>query len=102
MDKRQNHVRKERGMFPGEEGKGKNLSEKRSHLAGLAVGNELEVTIEELGKQGDGIAHAEGCTIIVPNTTVNEKVKVKVEKILTPTSVKAKRLGEIDKTKLFR
>ncbi len=95
-------VRKERSSFAGEKGKGKNSSEKRGHLAGLAVGNEVDVIIDEIGKQGDGIAHAEGCTIIVPNATLQEKLKVKVEKIISATTVRAKRLGEMKKTKLFR
>ena len=102
MNKGENYVRKERASFVGEGKSSKNSSQRRSHLPVFAIGNEVEVTITEIGKQGDGVGYADGCTIIIPNTTLNEKVKVKIEKTISNTTFKAKRLGEINKTKIFR
>jgi predicted RNA-binding protein with TRAM domain len=102
MDKKENYVRKERASFVGENKSCKNSSQRRSMLPVFAIGNELDVTITETGKQGDGIAYAEECTIIVPNTSLNEKVKVKIEKIINNNTFKAKRLGETDKINEYR
>lgn len=102
MDNKGNYVRKERANFVGEGKSSKNSSQRRSHLPAFVVGNELDLTITEIGKQGDGIGHMGGSTIIVPNTTLNENVKVKIEKVVSATAFKAKRLGEMNKTKIFR
>ncbi|MBS3137903.1 TRAM domain-containing protein [Candidatus Woesearchaeota archaeon] len=102
MNNRENYVRKERASFVGEGKSSKNSSQRRSHLPVFAVGNDIEVTIKEIGKQGDGIGYTDGCTIIVPNANINETVKVKIEKAINTNTFKAKRLGEINKTKVFR
>lgn len=40
-----------------------------------------DVTIESIGKNGDGIAKVEGFVIIVPETQIGERVKVQVNAI---------------------
>ena len=48
------------------------------------------VEIEDLGKQGDGIARVErGYVIIVPDTTVGERVKVEVSEVKSNFAVGA-------------
>ena len=41
-------------------------------------GETYEVTIENIGEKGDGIAKVDGYVIIVPKTQKGERVKVKV------------------------
>ena len=41
-------------------------------------GETYEVTIENMGEKGDGIAKVDGYVIIVPKTQKGERVKVKV------------------------
>ncbi|WP_224337466.1 TRAM domain-containing protein [Haloprofundus halobius] len=46
------------------------------------VGERRTVDIESLGEQGDGIARVErGYVVIVPDTEVNERVTVEIEKV---------------------
>ncbi|KTG11605.1 deoxyribonuclease [Haloprofundus marisrubri] len=48
----------------------------------VEVGEERTVDIEGLGEQGDGIARVErGYVVIVPDTEVNERVTVEIEKV---------------------
>ncbi len=46
--------------------------------APVKVGERREVTIEDTAKQGDGIARVEGFVIFVPNTKVNDQVKIEI------------------------
>ncbi len=50
--------------------------------APVKVGDELDVTIEVIGNKGDGIAKIQGFTIFVPNTKVDERVKIKITSVL--------------------
>ncbi|WP_292460455.1 TRAM domain-containing protein [Methanothermococcus sp.] len=50
----------------------------------VVEGKEYDVTIEDVGRGGDGIARIEGFVIFVPNTTKGETLTVKI------TSVKQK------------
>lgn len=50
--------------------------------APVREGEELDVTIEAIGDKGDGIAKKDGFVLVVPNTQVNETVRVKVTKVL--------------------
>ena len=56
-------------------------SEKREHVSTLQKGNDFDVTIEEMGHNGDGIAKIEGFTVFVKNTKLGEKVKIKIKKV---------------------
>jgi len=53
-------------------------SSRPSKDAPVKVGEERDVTIEDTAKQGDGIARVEGFVIFVPNTKVNDHVKIKI------------------------
>ena len=48
----------------------------------VEVGETYEVTIEDIAKEGDGIARVKGFVIFVPNTVVGEDVSIKVSKIM--------------------
>ena len=41
-------------------------------------GEEYEVTIETVGRKGDGIAKVRNFIVFVPNTKAGDKVKVKI------------------------
>ena len=54
----------------------------------VSVGEEYIVTIEEMGKQGVGVAKLRGLTILVKNTNPGDKVMIRITKI-TPSSAMA-------------
>ncbi len=59
-----------------------NQSSSRSfNDAPVKVGEVRDVTIEDTAKQGDGIARVEGLVIFVPNTKVNDQVKIEIKAI---------------------
>ena len=41
-------------------------------------GEEYDVTIEDIGRSGDGIAKIDGYILFVPNTKKGDEVKIKV------------------------
>jgi predicted RNA-binding protein with TRAM domain len=47
----------------------------------LSVGEEYIVTIEEMGKDGSGVARLGGVSIVVNNTNPGDKVKVRITKL---------------------
>ncbi len=49
--------------------------------APVKVGERHDVTIEDTAKQGDGIARIEGLVIFVPDTKVNDQVKIEIKAI---------------------
>ncbi|MBM4241722.1 MAG: TRAM domain-containing protein [Euryarchaeota archaeon] len=49
--------------------------------APLDVGEEYDVKIEDLGKEGDGLTHIEGFVVFVPGTQVGDEVKVKITSV---------------------
>ena len=57
-------LRKERGSINVEEGK------------------VYDVTIQDIARQGDGIARIEGFVVFVPNTSVGDEVQIKVKRVL--------------------
>jgi 23S rRNA (uridine2552-2'-O)-methyltransferase len=51
----------------------------KNHLtAPVRTGDELEVTIEDVGSEGDGIAKVDGFTLFVPGTETGDEVRVTV------------------------
>ncbi len=48
----------------------------------MEVGKEYDVKIEDIARQGDGIARVEGFVIFVPNTQVGEEVKIQVDRVM--------------------
>lgn len=59
-------------------------------------GDTYEVTIENIGEKGDGIAKVEGYVIVIPKTKKGEKVRVKVTAVRGKVSFGevVERLGE--------
>ncbi|MDQ1251307.1 MAG: hypothetical protein QG646_380 [Euryarchaeota archaeon] len=45
-------------------------------------GETYDVTIQDIARQGDGIARIEGFVVFVPNTKVGDEVQIKVGKVL--------------------
>jgi Predicted RNA-binding protein, contains TRAM domain len=45
-------------------------------------GEIYDVTIEDLARQGDGIARIEGFVVFVPGTKVGDVVRIKIERVL--------------------
>jgi predicted RNA-binding protein with TRAM domain len=61
---------------------------KGNHFGGLkaprspiSVGEEYIVTIEEIGKEGAGVAQVRGVSIFVNNTNPGDKVMVRITKV---------------------
>ena len=55
--------------------------ERRGFSAPINVGETYDVTIEDVGREGDGIARIEGFVVFVPNTKKGESVKIRVTKV---------------------
>ena len=49
--------------------------------APIKEGEEYEVKIEDLGKEGDGITRFEGFVVFVPETEVGEEIKVRITSV---------------------
>ena len=46
--------------------------------APIKEGEEYDVKIEDVGKEGDGITRIEGFVVFVPDTKAGDEVKVKI------------------------
>ncbi|MCK4476497.1 MAG: TRAM domain-containing protein [Methanophagales archaeon] len=55
--------------------------ERRGPSSPLNIGDTYDVKIEDVGREGDGIARIEGFVVFVPNTKKGDSVKVRVTKI---------------------
>ena len=55
--------------------------ERRGVRAPINIGETYDVTIEDVGREGDGIARIEGFVVFVPNTKKGESVKIRVTKV---------------------
>ncbi|HTX60849.1 MAG TPA: TRAM domain-containing protein [Methanobacterium sp.] len=49
--------------------------------APIQEGEEYEVKIEDVGKEGDGITRVEGFVVFVPDTKVGDEVKVRITSV---------------------
>lgn len=49
--------------------------------APIQEGEEYDVKIEDVGKEGDGITRIEGFVVFVPDTKVGDEVKVKITSV---------------------
>ncbi len=65
-------------LFSGEAGS----STRSPPTAPVEVGKEYEVKIEDIAREGDGIARVEGFVIFVPETKVGDQVKIQVDKVM--------------------
>lgn len=60
-----------------------NRGDKRKRMSAPINGKDiLSVTIEAIGKKGDGIAKHKGFTIFVPKTEKGQKIKVRITRVL--------------------
>jgi predicted RNA-binding protein with TRAM domain len=53
-----------------------------SHSVPVVEGETYDVTIQDIARQGDGIARIEGFVVFVPNTRVGDEVQIKVGRVL--------------------
>ena len=53
-----------------------------SRSAPVEEGETYDVTIQDVARQGDGIARIEGFVIFVPSTKVGDEVQIKVDRVL--------------------
>lgn len=54
---------------------------KKKYTAPVKVGDEITVTIQNLGSKGDGITRHKEFVIIVPNTQIEQQHKIKIIKV---------------------
>ncbi len=47
----------------------------------VKVGDELEVTVSEVSKRGDGLVRIEGYVVFIPNTKQGDTVKIRITQI---------------------
>ncbi len=55
---------------------------RESFDAPVTEGESYDVTIEDVAREGDGIARVQGFVIFVPNTKVGDSVKIQVDKVM--------------------
>ncbi len=48
----------------------------------MAVGSEYNVKIEDIAREGDGIARVEGFVIFVPDTQVGDQVRIQIDRVM--------------------
>ncbi len=48
----------------------------------VSVGETYTVKIEDIGKEGDGIARIQGFVVFVPNVEKDQEVKIRITKVL--------------------
>ncbi len=51
--------------------------------APVEAGLNYDVTIEDIAREGDGIARVSGFVIFVPNTEVGDEVNIKISKVMS-------------------
>jgi predicted RNA-binding protein with TRAM domain len=66
-------------LFRGEEGSSSGGSDP---TAPVVVGNEYDVKIEDIAREGDGIARVEGFVIFVADAKVGDEAKIKIDKVM--------------------
>jgi len=55
--------------------------ERRGFSSPIDISKTYDVTIEDIGREGDGIARIEGFVVFVPNTKKGDRVKIRVTKV---------------------
>jgi len=55
--------------------------EKRGFSTPINIGETYNVKVEDVGREGDGIARIEGFVVFVPNTKKGDNVKIRVTKV---------------------
>ncbi|WP_292471008.1 TRAM domain-containing protein [Methanolobus sp.] len=51
--------------------------------APVEAGSTYDVTIEDIAREGDGIARVSGFVVFVPETKVGDEVTIKVTKVMS-------------------
>ena len=59
----------------------------------VKVDGEYDVTIDEVGVKGDGIARVQGFVVFVPNTKKGENVKIRVTQVMRKFAI-GEKVGE--------
>jgi predicted RNA-binding protein with TRAM domain len=67
--------------YEKDEKKGNRFGGSKAPRTPVSVGEEYIVTIEEMGKQGVGVAKLRGVSILVNNTNPGDKVMVRITKV---------------------
>ena len=65
------------------------MFKQETYDAPVTEGESYDVTIEDLAREGDGVARIDGFVIFVPGTKVGDNVKIKVEKVLRRFAIAA-------------
>ena len=65
------------GGYGGREGGGRSFERDRGPVP-VEEGQEIDVTIDSVGRRGDGIARFNNFVIFVPGTNTGDKVKVRI------------------------
>jgi 23S rRNA (uracil1939-C5)-methyltransferase len=65
------------------------LFRRESYDAPVSEGETYDVTIEDVAREGDGIARVQGFVIFVPNTKVGDAVKIRVDKVMRRFAIAA-------------
>lgn len=66
------------------------MREFQERTAPVKIGETYDVSIDDIAKEGDGIARIEGFVIFVPGTKVGDKVKIKVNKVMRKFAIAEK------------
>lgn len=66
-------------LFKREEG---SSTDRSAPAAPVEAGLEYDVKIEDIAREGDGIARIEGFVIFVPDAAVGDQVKIKIDKVM--------------------
>ncbi len=61
----------------------KYLFNKMQSDAPVEAGETYDVTIEDIAREGDGIARVSGFVVFVPETKVGDEVTIKVTKVMS-------------------
>ena len=58
--------------------------------APVEVGETYDVSIEDIAREGDGIARVEGFVIFVPDTQVGDEVTIRINKVMRKFAIAEK------------
>ncbi|MEA1945297.1 MAG: TRAM domain-containing protein [Euryarchaeota archaeon] len=58
------------------------MFERETYDAPVSEGAVYDVAIEDIAKEGDGIARVQGFVVFVPGTKIGDNVKIKVDKVM--------------------
>lgn len=65
------------------------MFKQETYDAPVTEGESYDVTIEDIAREGDGVARIDGFVIFVPGTKVGDSVNIKVEKVMRRFAIAA-------------